>query len=75
MNRPTRRRQARDHRGFRQVQLINGFGVVDPGRIGDAVGARAQINVVEVLVEDLIFAELALELQRQAASLTLRIKV
>ena len=51
--------------------MINGFREVDPGRIGNAVGTGAQIDVVEVLVEDLVLAQLALELESQRCLLGL----
>ena len=38
-----------------------GFREVDPGRIGHAIGAGAEVHHIEVLGEDLLLAELALQ--------------
>ena len=51
--------------------MFRGFGEIHPGRVGYAVGARAEINDVEVFGEDLRFAELALELAGQGGLLEL----
>ena len=57
--------QARDQRRLAEGELVGGFGEVDPGGIGHAIGAGAQIHHIQILGEDLLFAELALELAGQ----------
>ena len=53
--------QASDQGCFAEGQLGGSFGEVDPGRIGHAIGAGAEVDHIEVFGEDLLFAELALE--------------
>ena len=59
------RRHACNQGGLGGRELIGLFAEVNPGGIGDAIGAGSQVHVVEVLLQDLLFAELALELHRQ----------
>ena len=58
-------RQASDQGGFAEGELGGGFGEVDPGRIGHAIGAGAEVHHIEVLGEDLLLAELALQFSCQ----------
>ena len=66
-----RRRQAGDHGGLREGELVGGFGVIHPGGIGHAIGTGAEIHEIEVLLEDLLLAELALDLAGQGGLLDL----
>ena len=63
--------QACDQGGLRKIELVGRLGEVDPGGIGQAVGAGAEINVVEVLLENLLLAELTFELVSQGRFLEL----
>ena len=54
-------RQASYEGCFAEGELGGGFGEVDPGRIGHAIGAGAEVHHIEVLGKDLLLAELALE--------------
>ena len=56
---------------FGQLQLVGGLGEVDPGGIGNAIGAGAEIHVIQVLLKNLLLAQLSLELQGQGRFLQL----
>ena len=57
--------QAGDHRHLRQAGVTNRLAIVDLGRGLDAVGAVAQVDLVDVQLEDFILGQLAFDLQRQ----------
>ena len=50
---------------MRQAGITDGFAVVDLGCRFDAVGAIAEINFVDVELENLVLAQLTFNLQRQ----------
>ncbi len=58
-------RDAGQGRRLGQAQLVQLLAVVIVGRRHDAVGAVAEEDLVQVQLEDLVLAELALHLQRQ----------
>ena len=51
--------------------LVRRFGKVDPSGIGDTVGAGAEIYKVEVLLKNLLLAQLAFQLEGQCRFLEL----
>src|SRR5690606_34230159 len=57
--------QTRDHCHLRQVQLAHGLAVIHLGCGFDAVSAMPEIDLVDVKFENLVLAELALDLQGQ----------
>ncbi len=57
--------EAGEHRGFDQCYVARGFTEIALGRRFDAEGARAEINAVEVDLEDLVLAQLVLEPHRK----------
>ena len=63
--------QAGDQGGLREGELLGGFREIHPGGIGHAVGAGAEVHEVEVLLEDLLLAELALDLAGEGGLLDL----
>ena len=58
-------------RGFRDVQLPRRLPEVDLGRGLDPVRARAQVDLVQVELEDRVLGEIALDLHRDAGFLEL----
>ena len=66
-----RRWHAGDQGRLRQGQLLRRLGEVHPGGVGDAVGAGAQVDDIDVLLEDLLLAELTLDLAGQQRFLQL----
>ena len=63
--------KAGDQRRLRQRQLIRCLGEIDPGSIGNAVGTGAEVDKIEILLKDLLLAELALDLASQGRLLQL----
>src|SRR3546814_10399537 len=61
--RELRERGQRSH--FVQVEFVDLLAVVELRRRGDAVGAVAEERLVQVQLEDLVLAQLALHLHRQ----------
>ena len=57
--------QAGDHGHLGQGQLGRGLAVVDLGGGGETVGPLAQVDLVQVQLEDLLLAQLVLDLQGQ----------
>jgi hypothetical protein len=57
--------QSGDHRVLRQAQVCDRFAVVDQRCRADPVGALAEVDLVEVELEDLFLAQRALDLYRQ----------
>ncbi|MCY1495647.1 hypothetical protein D9M68_295520 [compost metagenome] len=55
--------QAGDHRHLREAQVADRFAVIDLSGGFDAVGAVAQVDLVDVELEDLVLAQFALDLQ------------
>ena len=49
--------QAGQHSGFGQVEFLRGFAEIILGSCLHAVGAVAQINLVEIEIENVLFAE------------------
>ncbi len=66
-----RLRQRREIGRIGDGQFIDGFVEIDERGGGNAVGAEAQINLVQVKLEDLILRVGALDLQRQQRLLDL----
>ena len=66
-----RRGQAGDQGRLRQGELVGCLGKVNPGRIGNAIGARSQIHEIEILLKDLFLAQLTLDLPGQGRLLEL----
>jgi len=58
-------RQAGDHRHLRQVELADRFAVIHLCGSFDAVSAVAEVDLVDVELEDFVLAQLALDLQSQ----------
>ena len=58
-------RQPRDHGHLRQRQALDVLAVVDARGGAHAVGALAEIDLVEIELEDAVLVELALDLERQ----------
>ena len=67
--------QAGDDRRFAEAELLRAVAEERPRGGVDAIGAAAEIDPVQIEFEDLVLGELALERQRQHASLILRPKV
>jgi len=65
------RRQTGDQSGFRQRELVWGLGEIVPGGIRDAIGAGSEVHKVEVLLKDLLLAQLTLQLHGQGGFLEL----
>ena len=57
--------EAGEHRGFREVELLCGFAEIALRGGFDAIGAGAEIDAVEIEIEDLVLGEFALQPQRQ----------
>lgn len=53
------RRQTGNQCGFLQIELIRCLGEIHPGRIGQPIGTGTEIHVVQILLENLLLAELA----------------
>ncbi len=56
---------------FRDGQLVDALVEIRERRGGDAIGAKAQVDFVQVKLEDLVFAVSALDLERQQRLLDL----
>ena len=54
-----------DQSGFWKGELLRLLGEIHPSRIGDAIGAGSEIHKIQVLLEDLLLAQLSLELVGQ----------
>ena len=57
--------QTRQQRRFRNRKLTRGFVEVGLGRFADPPGARAEVDLIQIQIEDLVFGEVALDLSRQ----------
>ena len=55
--------QARQHRGFSQAERVQRLAVVGPCGHGKAVGALAEVDLVEVDLEDLVLAQVVFDLE------------
>ena len=64
---PARRRlgQPGDHRVLRQTQLVDGLAVIRLRGGTDAIGTAAEVDLVQVQLQDLLLGQLALDAQRQ----------
>ena len=71
MQRRRRLRQRRQIGGFRDRQFVHRFVEIDQRRGGDAVGAEAEIDFVEIEFEDLVLRIGALDPHRQQGFLDL----
>ena len=57
--------QPGEHRRFGEGQLVEGLAEIDLRRGGEAVGALAEVDLVDVELEDLVFLEAVLDLERE----------
>ncbi len=57
--------QAGDHRHLRQAHVTDGLAVIHLGRCLDSVGTVAQVDLVDVQLEDLVLGQLPFDLQSQ----------
>ena len=55
----------RQHGGLRRRQFLQVLAEIDLGRRGEAVGALAKVNLVDVQLENLVLAEIVLDLEGQ----------
>jgi hypothetical protein len=67
-------RQSGEHRYFGGAQLGQRLAKVDLGRGSESVGPLAEVDLVDVYLEDLILAQAILDLERQQASYSLRVR-
>ncbi len=74
MQRARRLRQRGEIGGFRDRQLVHRLVVVDQRGRGDAVGAEAEIDLVEIELEDLVLGVGALDPQREQRFLDLAVE-
>ncbi|OLQ73237.1 hypothetical protein BHX98_20460 [Acinetobacter baumannii] len=60
---------------IRPAQLGDGLAVIDLSGGLDSIGAIAEVDLVDVQLEDLVFAQLSLDLQGQQNFVDLREKL
>ena len=66
-----RLRQRREIGGLRNGEFVHRLVEIDERRRSDAIGAKAQVDFVQVKLEDLVLAVSALDLERQQRFLDL----
>ena len=74
MQRRRRFRKRREIRGFRNGEFVHRFVEVDQRRGGDAVGAEAEIDFVQIQFEDFVLGVGALDAHRQQGFLDLAVE-
>src|SRR5258705_700308 len=57
--------QTGEHRDLRHAQLIELFAEIDLGRRTEAVSALAEVNLIDVELQDLVLCQAVLDLERQ----------